>query len=98
MEPARAGNRRPGLLAALVRSAPGAMAEISEADFRRMFGGTPVTRARYSGFLRNVAIAMGNQGRPNSAPPGAPGRFARPPGGGTCAVGPEAVARVNPWG
>ena len=27
-----------------------------------MFRGTPVTRARYSGFLRNVAIAMGNSG------------------------------------
>jgi epoxyqueuosine reductase len=27
-----------------------------------MFRGTPVTRARYSGFLRNVAIAMGNAG------------------------------------
>jgi epoxyqueuosine reductase len=25
-----------------------------------MFRGTPVTRARYAGFLRNVAIAMGN--------------------------------------
>jgi epoxyqueuosine reductase len=25
-----------------------------------MFRGTPLTRARYSGFLRNVAIAMGN--------------------------------------
>ena len=25
-----------------------------------MFRGTPVTRARYSGFLRNVAVAMGN--------------------------------------
>jgi len=44
------------------------MAEISEADFRRMFGGTPVTRARYSGFLRNVAIAMGNQRHPEFRP------------------------------
>jgi epoxyqueuosine reductase len=26
-----------------------------------MFRGTPVTRARYGGFLRNVAIAMGNR-------------------------------------
>jgi epoxyqueuosine reductase len=25
-----------------------------------MFRGTPVTRARYRGFLRNVAVAMGN--------------------------------------
>jgi epoxyqueuosine reductase QueG len=26
-----------------------------------MFRGTPVTRARYGGFLRNVAVAMGNR-------------------------------------
>ena len=26
-----------------------------------MFRGTPVTRARYAGFLRNVAVAMGNR-------------------------------------
>ncbi len=44
------------------------MAALSEADFRRMFRGTPVTRARYSGFLRNVAIAMGNQRRPEHRP------------------------------
>ncbi|MGO9260111.1 MAG: tRNA epoxyqueuosine(34) reductase QueG [Bryobacteraceae bacterium] len=44
------------------------MAELSEADFRKLFGGTPVTRARHSGFLRNVAIAMGNQRRPEYRP------------------------------
>jgi epoxyqueuosine reductase len=44
------------------------MAELSEDDFREMFRGTPVTRARYSGFLRNVAIAMGNQRRPEYRP------------------------------
>jgi epoxyqueuosine reductase len=38
------------------------MAVISESEFRQMFRGTPVTRARYRGFLRNVAIAMGNSG------------------------------------
>ena len=38
------------------------MAALSESEFRAMFRGTPVTRARYSGFLRNVAIAMGNRG------------------------------------
>ena len=36
------------------------LAAISEEEFRAMFRGTPVTRARYSGFLRNVAVAMGN--------------------------------------
>jgi epoxyqueuosine reductase len=38
------------------------MALLSESEFRALFRGTPVTRARYSGFLRNVAIAMGNRG------------------------------------
>jgi epoxyqueuosine reductase len=36
------------------------LACLSPEQFREMFCGTPVTRARYSGFLRNVAIAMGN--------------------------------------
>lgn len=39
-----------------------ALAGLSQADFRRMFQGSPVSRARYSGFLRNVAVAMGNSG------------------------------------
>ena len=38
------------------------LAALSEDEFRAMFRDTPVTRARYSGFLRNVAIAMGNAG------------------------------------
>jgi epoxyqueuosine reductase len=39
-----------------------AMGAISEAEFRAMFRGTPVSRAKYRGFLRNVAVAMGNSG------------------------------------
>jgi epoxyqueuosine reductase len=39
-----------------------ALAAITEEEFRAMFRDTPVVRARYSGFLRNVAIAMGNAG------------------------------------
>jgi len=35
---------------------------LTEAEFRDMFRGSPVSRARYSGFLRNVAVAMGNAG------------------------------------
>jgi epoxyqueuosine reductase len=38
------------------------LAELSETEFRGLFEGTPVTRARYTGFLRNVALAMGNSG------------------------------------
>ncbi len=36
------------------------LASVTEQEFREMFQGTPVVRARYAGFLRNVAIAMGN--------------------------------------
>jgi epoxyqueuosine reductase len=36
------------------------LAAIGEDEFRAMFRGTPLTRARYAGFLRNVAVAMGN--------------------------------------
>jgi epoxyqueuosine reductase len=36
------------------------MATLTEPEFRTMFRNTPVTRARWRGFLRNVAIAMGN--------------------------------------
>jgi len=37
------------------------LAGITEEEFREMFRRSPVKRAKYSGFLRNVAIAMGNQ-------------------------------------
>jgi len=37
------------------------LAQISETEFREIFRSSPVARARYSGFLRNVAVAMGNQ-------------------------------------
>jgi epoxyqueuosine reductase len=36
------------------------LALISGKEFHNMFRGTPVTRPRYEGFLRNVAVAMGN--------------------------------------
>jgi epoxyqueuosine reductase len=38
------------------------MASLTQDEFRALFRGTPVTRAKYSGFLRNVAVAMGNAG------------------------------------
>jgi epoxyqueuosine reductase len=40
------------------------LAGMSEDEFRSVFRGTPVWRAKYAGFLRNVAIAMGNSGEP----------------------------------
>jgi epoxyqueuosine reductase len=38
-----------------------ALAARTEVEFRSMFRGTPVMRAGYGGFLRNVAIAMGSR-------------------------------------
>jgi epoxyqueuosine reductase len=36
------------------------LAALSEEEFRAVFRGSAVKRARYTGFLRNVAVAMGN--------------------------------------
>jgi epoxyqueuosine reductase len=38
------------------------LASLSEEEFRARFGHTPVTRPKYDGFLRNVAVAMGATG------------------------------------
>jgi epoxyqueuosine reductase len=38
------------------------LARISPDEFRARFRGSPIARARHSGFLRNVAVAMGNSG------------------------------------
>jgi len=38
------------------------LAALTEDEFRSRFAGSPVLRAKYAGFLRNVAIAMGNSG------------------------------------
>ena len=45
------------------------LAALSEDEFRSLFQGTPITRARYTGFLRNVAVAMGNSGNPDLLAP-----------------------------
>ena len=37
------------------------LAAVTGDGFRLLYRSTPVTRARYAGFLRNVAIAMGNR-------------------------------------
>jgi len=39
------------------------LAALTEAEFRARYRNTAVSRAKYSGFLRNVAIAMGNSGK-----------------------------------
>jgi epoxyqueuosine reductase len=45
------------------------LASLREDEFKRLFAGSPVTRARYSGFLRSVAVAMGNRGLPEFRAP-----------------------------
>lgn len=45
------------------------LAGISKSEFNQMFQGTPVTRSKHSGFLRNVAVAMGNSGQPQYRQP-----------------------------
>ncbi len=36
------------------------LAHLTEAEFRRMVRASPLARPKYAGFLRNVAVAMGN--------------------------------------
>jgi epoxyqueuosine reductase len=46
-----------------------ALAELTEEEFRNRFRNTAVWRTKYRGFLRNVAIAMGNSGDPKLRKP-----------------------------
>jgi epoxyqueuosine reductase len=39
------------------------LARVPQQEFRQRFRGSPISRAKHSGFLRNVAVAMGNSGR-----------------------------------
>jgi epoxyqueuosine reductase len=39
------------------------LAALSLEEFREVFRSSPIQRAKYTGFLRNVAIAMGNSGQ-----------------------------------
>ena len=38
------------------------LAALNEEEFRELYTHSPIQRAKYAGFLRNVAIAMGNSG------------------------------------
>ena len=38
------------------------LAEMTREDFNKRFRNSPIKRAKYAGFLRNVAIALGNRG------------------------------------
>ncbi|MBI2358731.1 MAG: HEAT repeat domain-containing protein, partial [Deltaproteobacteria bacterium] len=41
---------------------------LSEEEFRRRFRSSPILRAKRRGFLRNVAVALGNSRRPEAVP------------------------------
>jgi epoxyqueuosine reductase len=41
---------------------------LTEAEFKRTFRGSPILRAKRSGFLRNVCVALGNLGRMEAVP------------------------------
>ena len=44
------------------------LATLTPQEFRELFRHTPVWRSKYSGLLRNVAVAMGNSGDPKHRP------------------------------
>jgi epoxyqueuosine reductase len=56
-------------LASAIEGAPlDELAALSAEEFRHRFRGTPLWRTKYGGFLRNVAVAMGNSGEPRYLP------------------------------
>lgn len=44
------------------------LARLTREEFRDLFGSSPVSRSRYQGFLRNVAVAIGNSNDPSLLP------------------------------
>lgn len=64
----KSGNAPPGRIAELqareefVHPKLEHLANINEEEFRQVFRGSPIKRAKYAGLRRNVAIAMGNSG------------------------------------
>jgi len=53
---------------ALVNPALEWLAAMDETGFARWFNGSPIKRAKFSGFRRNLATAMGNSGQPRFLP------------------------------
>ena len=60
----------PGLMPRVELTAPrlSDLATLDEAQFRRLFAGSPIKRTGRDRFLRNVAIAVGNSGDPSLGP------------------------------
>ena len=44
------------------------LARLTREDFRKQYRGSPIKRAKWRGFIRNVAVAMGNSGDPAMVP------------------------------
>ena len=44
------------------------LASLTEDDFRRIFSHSPIKRAKFRGWLRNLCVAMGNSGDPGFVP------------------------------
>jgi len=45
-----------------------ALASLSEEDFKRVFRRSPIKRAKYRGWLRNLCVTMGNSGSARFVP------------------------------
>jgi len=59
----------PGFAAQIFAPDLAELASLSAEEFRRLYRRTPIWRAKYEGFLRNVAIAMGNSGQESMRAP-----------------------------
>ena len=44
------------------------LARLTPEEFRKQYRGSPIKRAKWRGFIRNVAVAMGNSGDPEMVP------------------------------
>jgi hypothetical protein len=44
------------------------LASITDEDFGRVFARSPIKRAKYCGWLRNLSVVMGNSGDPRFIP------------------------------
>ena len=68
------------------------LADLTEEEFRAAFRHSPVWRAKYAGFLRNVALAIGNSGRKEMA--GALERMASHPDPVVAEAAEQAISRL----
>jgi epoxyqueuosine reductase len=59
----RAGLESPALIDLAAR-----LLAVDDAGFREMFRGSPISRARREGMLRNVCVALGNWGSEDAVP------------------------------